>query len=212
MFKWFSSNDDAQNRVLKDLQTMNTEQKESNQRIVDTLRELNEKLIAIIKKLGIEVNSNQPNSNGVVSNLSHKTVGEPADASGIIPVPSGIDSSARAKLTTDLHKLCDLVNKELKRGSLSNPVTISNGVSLISISHSLQEYRKTEQQINDNFAFIKSYMRANIDKCTAIMSSTKTPGNFDILLVCAGVYIRINSSFKGNPQDVDFCIELSQIQ
>ena len=125
---------------------------------------------------------------------------------------TGVDTTGRSKLTANLKQLCVLINRKLNQDHLTIPVRIDSGLTFVSISHSLQLYGKTDQTINANFDFIKTYILGNIDQCTAILSSSKTEGHFDISLTRKGGDIRIYTSTGGNPRDPDFEIMLSKLQ
>ena len=149
----------------------------------------------------------KPNANPTPSSDTQKPVNSEPKT---IPTPVGVDNPARKKMTADLQKLCGLINSKLKVDNLETPACIDNGLTFVTISHSLQSYNKTDQTINTNFDFIVTYMLENIDLCTAIRSRSKTEGHFDIWLTREGGDIRIKTSFSGNPRDPDFCIMLSK--
>ena len=178
-------------------------------KLEERVKELEIKVDNILKQL-VQSSTIQSNTNTTPLSDTKKPVNyEPKT----IPIPIGVVSAERVRLTADLEKLCGLINSKLQSDNLTNPVCIEKGLGLISISHSLQQYGKTADIIDTNFDFIVAYMLRNINMCTAIRSSSKTEGNFDILLTRTGGDIRINTSKTNNRShhdDPDFVIMLSK--
>jgi hypothetical protein len=128
----------------------------------------------------------------------------------IFATPSSVDTPERAKLTANLQKLCKLVNMKLTETDLFFPHLVGSGLVFDEISRSLRAQNQTIAMVNSNFEFISTYLLRNINHCTAIHSSSKTDGNFDIELMRTLGNIGIHT-YISTPQDPEFCIMLSKL-